>query len=75
VVVIEAAGETTLRHLKEPAPRRLLREVFRELTGAAPEVEVRLRKAPPPDAPSGRDRSIEDEPIFRKAREIFRENE
>jgi hypothetical protein len=71
-LVVEVAGQTTLRHLKGSAPRQLIQHVLRDLIGFSPEIEVQLVKEERPSTGEREDRPIEEEPIFRKAQDIFR---
>ena len=50
------------------------REVLRDLVGVSPEIEVRLAKEQGPVAGKTGERPLEEEPIFRKAQDIFRGN-
>ena len=74
-LVLEARGETTLSHLKTPAARDAVSAAIEKLCGFSLPVEVRVKKTDSPTASKARERAIEDEPIFRKAREIFRGGE
>jgi hypothetical protein len=71
-LVLETKRQTILRHLKGQGPKQLLRDVLARVVGGTPDVELRLGKKESDVDGASRERPVEEEPIFRKAQEIFR---
>ena len=71
-IVIEARGETTFKFLGQKTTRERIEQLLRGLGGRLTSLEVRLQaEAGAEAAPTSGAGEIREEPIFRRAREIF----
>lgn len=72
-VTLAVSGPTSFSFLKQTDTKKLLTRIINQVTSLTLEVSVQLQQKEKPAAGSAGERNLAEEPLFKKAREIFGE--